>query len=364
MLKIVFLVLVVLSATQTTAKSLGVICNIDVDLTCPVSVRKSNECRPDCDLTLADVSRMLKPHIKETLQCLNGGFYEAEVNICRCANGFSGATCDTYLGVCATKECFNGGHCDNKDGTCVCLGGFTGQTCEQRTFCPSANFVWSETGCTCKAGYAGKTCEICDPDILCLPELSSESSYKYRTVKISDAKVAKFLLSSPATPKTKTLKPFKPTPDSNQCACNPIHSEQANSANRQSKKDKSFQLIEGIVSRHSESHHGNDEPDLQYASIYLHHLIEHHHLSHDDVTPWYITISVIFFVLLSVVTCVSCISPRGFLRQAFFNSSNSYSLLPGGNYSSSPQSPSKNSKSPKKTKTPKSMNSSKPPRLD
>lgn len=54
--------------------------------------------------------------------CVNGN--------CICANGYTGASCETPPNSCLNITCLNGGYCAN--GLCVCPTGYTGANCSQQ----------------------------------------------------------------------------------------------------------------------------------------------------------------------------------------------------------------------------------------
>jgi hypothetical protein len=60
--------------------------------------------------------------------CLNGGTCVS--GTCSCANGYTGANCETPPDACVGVTCLNGGYCAN--GACVCPQGYTGSNCSQQ----------------------------------------------------------------------------------------------------------------------------------------------------------------------------------------------------------------------------------------
>lgn len=104
--------------------------------------------------------------------CANGGGCEnsASTFTCRCAPGYTGATCGTNVDDCAKNPCQNGGTCTDGVGSysCACAPGFVGPNCETNIDeCASgpcqnggvcADGIASYT-CHCPPGYTGDNCE-------------------------------------------------------------------------------------------------------------------------------------------------------------------------------------------------------------
>uniref|UniRef100_A0A8C6XSH5 Neurogenic locus notch homolog protein 1 n=1 Tax=Naja naja TaxID=35670 RepID=A0A8C6XSH5_NAJNA len=107
--------------------------------------------------------------------CANGGQcvpFESSY-VCRCPQGFHGATCKEDLNECKRMPpiCKNGGTCVNEIGSyqCHCRQAFTGDNCEHLYVpcnpspCQNGG-TCQQTGdvayeCTCLAGFAGQNCE-------------------------------------------------------------------------------------------------------------------------------------------------------------------------------------------------------------
>jgi len=108
--------------------------------------------------------------------CLNGGSCTVGSGgsaDCTCANGFSGATCETS--VCDSNPCSNGGTCSiGGDGSaiCTCVPGYSGSDCSE-SICDDAPCqnggtcsvaISGSSDCACAAGYSGPTCTASNCD--------------------------------------------------------------------------------------------------------------------------------------------------------------------------------------------------------
>jgi len=97
--------------------------------------------------------------------CLNGG--ACVDGTCVCANGYTGANCDTAPDLCVGVPCLNGGTCVN--GTCVCANGYSGVNCEIAPDpCAGVTCVNGNCAngiCNCSFGWTGSDCSIADTPI-------------------------------------------------------------------------------------------------------------------------------------------------------------------------------------------------------
>jgi hypothetical protein len=104
--------------------------------------------------------------------CLNGGdCIQGDVSFtCKCAPGYSGATCATNIDDCAGSPCQNGGTCSDgiNSYTCDCAAGFEGDNCEVNVddcavdSCNNGGVCEDRVNavaCCCPPGFAGPTCD-------------------------------------------------------------------------------------------------------------------------------------------------------------------------------------------------------------
>ena len=70
--------------------------------------------------------------------CMNGG--TCVDGTCVCANGYTGANCETAPNPCTGISCLNGGYCAN--GSCVCTQGYTGANCSQQVAPTAIRVNW------------------------------------------------------------------------------------------------------------------------------------------------------------------------------------------------------------------------------
>ena len=106
------------------------------------------------------------------LPCKNGGFCinKKGVQMCLCANGYTGTYCESKITKCVKDVCQNGATCkDLYPGyKCICMTGYYGTFCEKKDRCssdPCKNSATCENQvngfkCTCVKGFTGKRCEI------------------------------------------------------------------------------------------------------------------------------------------------------------------------------------------------------------
>lgn len=318
------------------------ICGINPTSKCPISLKKFDLeikdflCAPDCAFSLQDLADVIDPHLQRAKTCTNGGMYNTTSQSCSCPYGYTGDSCETYLGVCMDKECFNGGKCDIIDGTCHCTKGYAGGSCERKVFCPTANFDWTENGCKCKPNFIGTNCDTCDPNLICLPDISESTDTKFILGRVSDTKVSQFLLSAPSTPSTKDLKPFKPSPLEHKCVCSVISSSKRVAPIKASSKESTHRLLENIVSNRlftdDEGDDFDSHIDYEYPTVFLHHLYEHHHHDipddcDDDSATWVIVLLVLLLLLIPL-SFWWCCSPNGYMHRYSMSQTSRTSELP------------------------------------
>nr|XP_054765101.1 delta-like protein D [Lytechinus pictus] len=104
--------------------------------------------------------------------CQNGATCNDTPNMCDCAPGYSGDTCEIVNECVIMEPCQNGGTCTDNNNvdtgySCACANGYSGDNCEKEDECVTLNPCQNGGSCTdedmgysctCAAGYTGANC--------------------------------------------------------------------------------------------------------------------------------------------------------------------------------------------------------------